>query len=478
MTFTHTLPDPVRWSEGMLLSPQHLQQDRLYAQAQLHQRIDSAMPHRWGVRMLQLDQRALVGGSATLDKLECVLPDGTLVQYAAQPGIPALSVQVGALCQAGGAPVRLYLALARSARYASAAYSDEYDEYGGADSDRVAVERMRLRHELKAFGADSALPSDQYLCPLFEVEREAGGAMRLRDYHPPLLGLGGSHFLGDRGLASVAGALTLKLWRKIDELANAADEAAGADDLLSSAGSAQLRAARALAAGLPLLDLSVSEPTLHPHELYRMLAGVVGQLAALGGHPLPLKLEAYRHDDCMPQFLAVCRYIEGRIDSLHADYERHRFTPFKDGYSRRLFDDMHDDVIIELRPQAGQSLGDMAQWLKGANIASADMLPTVQAQRQSGASVHQLSSADARKLRLPVDCALFMLKNARILSKQANAYQAGAPLMIQGGRREHQPAQIFLYRRKRGDASPAPLAPPAAPPDTGLLDFDTEAGHV
>jgi type VI secretion system protein ImpJ len=475
MTSTHTVPDPVRWSEGMLLSPQHLQQDRLYGQARLQRLLDGAMPHRWGVRTLELDQAALVGGSASLTALECVLPDGTLVQYPGNGGMHGLSTDVGALCQAGGAPVRLYLAVPRLARYAGAAHSDEHDEAGG-DADGVAVERMRLRCELKAFAAGRALPSDQCLCPLFEVERDAGGGMRLRNYHPPLLRLAGAAFLGERGLAQVAGALTLKLWRKIDELANAADEAPAPDDLLSGAGSAQLQAARTLAAGLPLLDLSVNEPTLHPHELYRLLAGVVGHLAALGGHPLPLKLQRYRHDDCMPQFVHVCRYIESRIAGLHAEYERHRFTPFKKGFSRRLYEDMHDDVIIELKPQAGQTLADMAHWLKAANIASAEMLPTVQAQRQSGATVHQLAAADARKLRLPVDAALFMLKNARILSKQANAYQAGSPLMIQGGRREHMPAQIFLYRRKRteGGAPPAPAVAHADLP----ADFDTEAGNV
>jgi type VI secretion system protein ImpJ len=476
MTATYPVPDPVRWSEGMLLSPQHLQQDRLYGQARLHRLLDAALPHRWGVRTLELDQAALVGGSASLSALECVLPDGTLVQYPGNGGMHGLSADVGALCQAGGAPVRLYLAVPRAGRYAGADHSDVHDEVGGADADRVPVERMRLRCELKAFAAGHALPSDQCLCPLFEVERDAGGSMRLRDYHPPLLQLAGAAFLGERGLAQLAQDLTLKLWRKIDELANAADEAPAPEDLLSGAGSAQLQAARALAAGLPLLDLSVHEPALHPHELYRLLAGIVGHVAALGGHPLPLKMQPYRHDDCLPQFLAVCRHIESRIDSLHADYERHRFTPFKEGFSRRLYEEMHDDVIVELRPQAGQTLADMAHWLKTANIASADMLPTVQAQRQNGAAVRQLSAADARKLRLPADAALFMLKNAPVLSMQANAYQAGAPLMIQGGRREHMPAQIFLYRRKRGERAAPPPAPLAEA--DALADFDVEAGHV
>lgn len=446
-----TLPDQVRWSEGMLLSPQHFQQDRLFWQAHVRRQIDSAGPDLWGVRTLDIDLSSLASGCVAVTALECLMPDGALVQFPGNASQPVLSLNVAELCKIGGGPLRIYLQMPRSmtgkpGRYVEADATPDLDHSG--EGDPVSVERMRLRFELKGYAVDHGKPADVFLCPLIEVELTANG-MQLRDYHPPMLRLDAGDFLKERAVAAIVGQLTQKMWLKIDELASANDEGLGVDDLLSGAGSAQLNAARVLASGLPLLDLSVNDKQLHPRELYRALAAVVGPMSALGGHPLPFKMAPYAHDDCMPQFRAVCQYIESRIDSLHADYERHRFTPFKEGFSRRLFEEMNDDVIIELKPQAGQTLTDMAHWLKAANIASADMLLTVQAQRQNGALVHQLSSADARKLRLPVDAALFMLKNTRILSKGENAYQAGAPLMIQGGNRAHMPAQIFLYRRKR-----------------------------
>lgn len=478
------LPDPVRWSEGMLLSPQHLQQDSLYWQAQARRQLDGVSPHLWGVRALAFDVAELARGVVALTALECVLPDGTVVQFPGNGRCAPLARDVGGDCKAGGPPVRIYLAVPRAfagplGRYAEADSTLDLDHSG--EGDPLSVERLRIRVELKAYRPDHGKPADLWLCPLMEVERDANGSMQLRDYHPPSLRLDAGAFLNQRGVAAMVRMLTQKMWLKIDELASVGDEAAGIDGLLSGAGSAQLNAARLLAAGLPLLDLCANDDTLHPRELYRALAGVVGPIAGLGGHPLPHRMQPYVHDDCMPQFRAVCHYLEGRIDSLHADYERHRFTVFKEGYSRRLFEEMDDHVIIELKPQAGQTLSDMANWLKSANIASADMLPTVKAQRQNGAIVHQLSAADARKLRLPVDAALFMLRNARILSKGENAYQAGAPLMIQGSRRDHMPAQVFLYRRKRRTQPGLPFASvggdAAEQPAATASDLDREESH-
>jgi type VI secretion system protein ImpJ len=424
------------------------------------------------VRALTINPAALTAGQVEVETLECLMPDGTLVQFTQGESVRPLTATVGAKCVAGGPAMMVYLAMPRSlvgkhGRYVEADATFDIDQSGHGEG--FSVDRMRLSYELRAYYVDHALPADQSLCPLMKVARDANGTMRLGDFHPPMLALEASAFLNDGSVVAQMRELTNKIWLKIDELASSADEQYGVDDMMSAAASAQLNAARVLADSLPLLDVSVNDGQLHPRELYRVLAAVVGPLAGLGGHPLPLRMAPYNHDNCQPQFQAVCHYIEARLDSLHAEYERFRFTPFKEGYSRRLFEEMDDNVIIELKPQAGQTLADITNWLKAANIASDDMLLTVQSQRQNGADAHRITSAEARKLRLPVDAALFMLKNARILSRQQNAYQAGSPLMIQGGRREHMPALIYLYRRKR-------TARPAGP-DATDANVATVAGH-
>ncbi len=52
-------PQRIVWSEGMLISPQHLQQQDRYHEALLGERLRALSPHAWGVVELALDERAL-----------------------------------------------------------------------------------------------------------------------------------------------------------------------------------------------------------------------------------------------------------------------------------------------------------------------------------------------------------------------------------------------------------------------------------
>lgn len=74
-----TVPKKVLWSEGMLMSPQHLQRLDRFHQGMLAQRFERLDPFAWGVSAIEFDRRALSAGRAQLLKLDAVLPDGTLL---------------------------------------------------------------------------------------------------------------------------------------------------------------------------------------------------------------------------------------------------------------------------------------------------------------------------------------------------------------------------------------------------------------
>ena len=52
-------PQRVVWSEGMLVSPQHLQQADLYHERLLNERLGAAFPFAWGVSQVAIDPGAL-----------------------------------------------------------------------------------------------------------------------------------------------------------------------------------------------------------------------------------------------------------------------------------------------------------------------------------------------------------------------------------------------------------------------------------
>ena len=62
MTFKEPPPDRIQWHEGMLLSPQHFQQESARVDALLAWHGLIANPYGWGVRTLEIDQGLLATG--------------------------------------------------------------------------------------------------------------------------------------------------------------------------------------------------------------------------------------------------------------------------------------------------------------------------------------------------------------------------------------------------------------------------------
>jgi type VI secretion system protein ImpJ len=65
------------WTEGLFMTPQHLQQGDSYHETLLHTRMRAALSYDWGVTDLKFDERALGAGQLKVVKCHGVFPDGT-----------------------------------------------------------------------------------------------------------------------------------------------------------------------------------------------------------------------------------------------------------------------------------------------------------------------------------------------------------------------------------------------------------------
>src|SRR5207344_3108849 len=74
-------PQRVVWSEGMLVSPQHLQQQDLYHERLLDERIAVLAPYRWGVVAAEIDAGALGTDQLRVTKFVGILPDGLYLGF-------------------------------------------------------------------------------------------------------------------------------------------------------------------------------------------------------------------------------------------------------------------------------------------------------------------------------------------------------------------------------------------------------------
>jgi type VI secretion system protein ImpJ len=68
----------VIWSEGMLLRPQHFQQQERYFEHLIRAGITAYDPLGWGVRSLRLDRGVLTQGKLSISAAEGIFPDGTV----------------------------------------------------------------------------------------------------------------------------------------------------------------------------------------------------------------------------------------------------------------------------------------------------------------------------------------------------------------------------------------------------------------
>ncbi|MFZ6675478.1 type VI secretion system baseplate subunit TssK [Undibacterium sp. Xuan67W] len=462
---TH-LPDAVQWSEGMLLSPQHFQQNDIYWHQHLRHAIQAQSPHYWGVLKLSY---SLTNNIISISELECILPDGLAIEF---PGnfprnpIGNLEKEIKSEdCVQGGPPLCVWLRVRERHAYAAVQGHIErrYDSIGNisvADENtgegQLPVERLQTRFELY-FGGTS--PSIECAVPLLKLERGENNVLAISRYHPPMLHLEASDFQRANSLAEQLRQLHDLLWSKTKQLAGNSDDALPDQEYsLSQESLRHLVSARNLASCLPQFSVNLHH-RCHPSLVYQSIAQIVGQVASFGANPLPLKMEPYNHEDCFPQFQIAIAYITSKLKLVETTYELLRFArigrtdpdlPYA-CFARRLLPNMDDNLIIELIPKSGQTKTQMLNWITQAKIASEANMPQLLIGRLQGANVRALSPAEISRYKRPPESSLFLIKNQENdPNKKARSpsFSAEQSLLIQGQINNDLPEAIILYHNK------------------------------
>ena len=188
----------VVWSEGMLMCPQHLQQQDLYFEGTLATRLAAASPYAWGVVSMGVDEGALKAGQFKLGEFAGVLSAGLPVEFAlGEAGGPAAR-PIAESFPTTAPMLEVYLAVP-AAREGIPNFQDALDE--------ASVARFRIAnrpvHDLTiakteqiiAFGRPNLsilygteARDDYETVKIAEVVRDGTGSFALsRNYIPPAL---------------------------------------------------------------------------------------------------------------------------------------------------------------------------------------------------------------------------------------------------------------------------------------------------
>lgn len=83
----------VVWSEGMMLQPQHFQQQARYHDAQLRDTFTTISPYSWGVSSYSIDKALLKTGKLCVSQASGILQDGSVFDFPERDHAP-ISIDV------------------------------------------------------------------------------------------------------------------------------------------------------------------------------------------------------------------------------------------------------------------------------------------------------------------------------------------------------------------------------------------------
>jgi type VI secretion system protein ImpJ len=290
----------VVWSEGMFMSPHHLQQQDLYHEQLLDTRLGAMEPYPWGVVSMELDMEALRAGQVQLASFVGVLPDGLPVSFEsgdaeAPPARPAeghfppaqrtLDVYLGVPRERSG--VESYGSgdrLGGSPRYTPTSRPTN-DLTASTSIAQVAFGQRNVR---LLFGTE---PRDDFeAIKLFELSRDKSGSLAIVEaYIPPCLRIDASPFI--MGELRTLLRLMVSKQRQLSSRRRHRDASA----LEFTAGDVTLfLELNALNGTIPYLQHALDAGNLRPRDLYLTLLQCAGQLCTFSASADPSSLPSFQ----------------------------------------------------------------------------------------------------------------------------------------------------------------------------------------
>jgi type VI secretion system protein ImpJ len=289
----------VVWSEGMLLSPQHLQQWDRYAHHLVRERFRATQAFEWGLTQLEVDREALRNGRMALASARGVLPDGTPFAAPDEDPLPpahafeghfgtkqeSLAVYLGLPAARMGRPqLGERGAEGHTPRYASESIELADDNTGSNERGIMVAQR-----NLVLLFPDDPL-GDHDVLPIAEVVRTADAGYALREsYIPPCLSVGASEAL----LRLLRTELEM-LITKSSEIGDQRRQRGGVADF-SSTDTGNFLLLHTVNAYIPVLSHFVGQRRAHPEQVYLTLATLAGMLCTFAADLHAKDLPPYEH---------------------------------------------------------------------------------------------------------------------------------------------------------------------------------------
>ena len=307
---------PVLWTKGVLLSPQHLQTQDRFLEDLIEFQLSTLTICPWGFHRLEIDREALAGGVFALSAAAGIFPDGLLFDIPGSDPVPppkpleeswepdqqTLDIYLAIPeYRSGGYNVSINEAN-RNARYRAEVLLRRDENTGLAEKPiQVARKNFRFLVEGEALEGNSVLR-------VARVRRAPTGDLQLDpQFVPPLIDITASDYL-----LAVARRLVEILSAKSSTLAGARRQKNQSLAEFSISDVASFWLLYTINTHLPPLRHIFETRRGHPAELYKAMTALAGALTTFSTTIHPRVLPIYDHGD-----LSTCfSDLDGKLRQL------------------------------------------------------------------------------------------------------------------------------------------------------------------
>ena len=310
---------PVLWTKGVLLTPQHLQTQDRFLEDLVQFQLSALTFCPWGFRVLEVDRDALAGGAVALAAATGIFPDGLLFEMPEADALPAPRPLDGCW-EPDQETLDVYLAIPeyrpggynvsvttdRATRY-QADVLVRRDENTGLSEKPIQVARKNFRLLVQG----EALEGSTVL-RVARLRRSAAGECQLdARFVPPLVDISASEYVVGIArrlvevLAARSSALAGTRRQKNQSLADFGITDVASFWLLYTINS-----------HFPQLRHIFETRRGHPAELYGAMVGLAGALTTFSSVLHPRALPAYDHDDLSRCFTELDRQLRELLETV------------------------------------------------------------------------------------------------------------------------------------------------------------------
>jgi type VI secretion system protein ImpJ len=315
------------WSEGLLLTPQHLQQQTLYHQGVLLSRLDALERLNWGVLEVAIEARELLGLQVRVSRFSGVMPDGLALDLEEDdPELPP-SRPVEGHFPPGQASLEIFLAVPRENPN-----GENYSKSGETPL-RFSIDR-RLARDMAGSGQEVEVsygrhnlfilfgdePREDFIClKVAELVRDDTGALLVSEpYIPPCLRISASPFIA-AGLKRIYSLMT----NRYKSLADARRQTGQSSIEFTAIDVTRFLLLSTVGGFIPVVKHLIDQPDISPRDAFLLLSQFGGQLATFSVDVDPAKIATFSYTDLRSTYETLFARL---IYMLQATVKEHCIT--------------------------------------------------------------------------------------------------------------------------------------------------------